>query len=333
MRAWRFATLSRMADEPAVEPLRGAKTRVRPLEQEIAELAKRQHGVVGRAQLLKLGLGRRAIGSRIARGWLHPVHRGVYAVGYALLFSKGRWMAAVIACGAEAALSHRSAGRLWGLVPLGPGPVEVTRPSGFRAQRSGIVGHESLLPEDEVTAIDEIPVTSAPRTLFDLAALLDKRQLERAMNEAEVQRLTDVLSLLDLLKRYPRRRGATTLRALLEAKTPESITRSELEERFVAFLDCHRLPRPRLNADLAVRGRAFRIDCLWEEQRVIVELDGRAVHGTAKAFESDRQRDRILLVEGWHSMRVTWLQLRDEALAIAADLRELLREEGRPLTL
>jgi very-short-patch-repair endonuclease len=176
-------------------------------------------------------------------------------------------------------------------------------------------------------------VTSVARTQLDLAGLLSKRGLERAMHEAEVKRLTDRLSLPDLLERYPRRRGVANLRALLGAKTPAGITQTELEERFVEFLDAYGLPRPRLNATLPVRGRLLRPDCMWPEQRLLVELDGRKVHGTDRAFESDRQRDRVLLVEGWRSTHVTWRQLRDEPAAIAADLCELLRVGSGPPTL
>jgi very-short-patch-repair endonuclease len=146
------------------------------------------------------------------------------------------------------------------------------------------------------------------------------------MHEAEVRQLTDPLSLPDLLARYPRRRGVANLRALLEAKTPAGITQTDLEELFVEFLDMKGLPRPRLNAALPIRGRLLKPDCMWPEQRLLVELDGREAHRTDRAFESDRQRDRILLAEGWQSARVTWRQLRDEPAAIAADLRELLAE-------
>jgi very-short-patch-repair endonuclease len=181
------------------------------------------------------------------------------------------------------------------------------------------------LPEDEVTVVDGIPVTSPFRTILDLAGRLPTmRQLERAMNAAEARQLRDRVSLPMLLERYPRRRGSPRVRALLGSKQPGGITRNDFEELFVAFLDEHRLPRPRFNATLALRGRFFEPDCMWRAQRLVVELDGRAVHGTDDAFESDRQRDRILLAEGWRWARVTWRQLRDEPAAIADDLRAAL---------
>lgn len=187
------------------------------------------------------------------------------------------------------------------------------------------MAHESMLEADEVEEADGIPVTSVSRTLFDLAAVVDRQRLERGMNEAEVRRLTSRLSLPDLLDRYPGRRGNAVLRDILRAENALSgVTRQELEARFSALLDARRLPRPRHNADIAMRGRFFEFDCLWREQRVIVELDGRAAHGTWRAFETDRARDRIFLAEGWSVMRVTWRQLRDEPSAVASDLRRLL---------
>jgi len=295
----------------------------------IGELARRQHGVVGRAQLLAFA-GRGAIDGRIARGALHPVHRGVYAVGHSRLSLEGRWMAAVLASGGRATLSHRSAGQLWGLLERSTRVPEVVTPGRWRIVQ-GIAGRRAILREDEIAAVDGIPVTSVSRTLFDLAAVLSKRQMERALNEAEVLRLTDSLSLPDLIARYPRRRGAANLRSLLAASSLSGITRSDLEERFVAFLDAHDLPRPRLNTHLALRGRFCEVDCLWQSRRLVVELDGRAFHDTGRAFEADRERDRILLAEGWRVTRVTWRQLDLEPGAVAADLRDLLRfEAGRP---
>jgi very-short-patch-repair endonuclease len=156
--------------------------------------------------------------------------------------------------------------------------------------------------------------------------VLTRPQLERALNEAEVLRLTDKLSVLDLLERYPRRAGSAVLRALFRDRTAvRGITRQELERRFQALLDRTDLPQPRRNAHLSVQGRFFEVDCLWAEQRLIVELDGRESHGTDLAFEKDRERDRLLLVEGWRVTRITWRQLRDDAPAVIADLHSLLR--------
>ncbi len=232
-------------------------------------------------------------------------------------------MAATLAGGRGTVLSHRSAGQAWGIVPRYAIEIELTRPRPFR-RRAGIRAHQATLLPDEGREVDGIPVTSPPRTIFDLATVVKPRQLEQAFNELEVRGLTDELSVPDLLERYPRRGGAAALRALLASEEPGGITRRELEEGFVGLLDAHGLPRSQLNAVLSLRGRFFEVDCLWRRQRVIVELDGRAAHGTRRAFEADRERDRILQAEGWRVARVTWRQMRDDASAVAADLRRLL---------
>jgi very-short-patch-repair endonuclease len=178
--------------------------------------------------------------------------------------------------------------------------------------------------------VDGIPVTSPFRTLFDLAAVLKKRELERALHEAEVREMRDRLSLSMLLERYPGRRGTRNLRALLGSNEPGGITRNDFEEAFLALVDSSGLPRPRMNAALAMRERFFEIDALWERQRVVVELDSRTVHGTRKRFESDRRRDRILLAEGWKTMRFTWQQLQNEPHEIVGDLQLALGRQSEP---
>jgi hypothetical protein len=211
-------------------------------------------------------------------------------------------MAAVLASGTEAVLSHRSAGCFWRLLPPATGKTDVTGP-GVQVRRGGIVGHRSQLQVDEWLVRDGIPVTSPFRTIFDLAAVVEMRELERAFHEAEAREMTDRVSLPLLLGRYPGRRGSKNLRALLESGQPVGITRNDFEEAFVALVDRYAIRRPRMNAPLAIRGRFFEIDALWESERVAVELDSRGIHGTRKKFESDRLRDRILVAEGWKSCR------------------------------
>jgi very-short-patch-repair endonuclease len=314
-------TLGLVKNEAAIEHLTGVESSARVKDRAMASLAHRQHGVVARRQLLALGMGRGAVRERIRRGQLNEVFRGVYVFGVRRINRRGRWMAAVLAAGEGAVLSHRSAARFWHLMPVAAEWPEVTCPSGRVVRREKIVSHETALRDDEWLVEDGIPVTSPIRTIFDLAAVVDQRMLERALHEAEVQGVTDRVSLPMLLERYPGRRGARTLRALLASREPVAITRNEFEEAFLALIDAHGLPRPRMNADLALRGRFFEIDALWERQRLAVELDGRGVHGTRKRFESDRQRDRILVAGGRKTMRVTWRQLRDEPDEIAAGLK------------
>lgn len=279
------------------------------LDGRMAQLARGRHGVVTRQQLLAMGFGSNAVAGRSRRGVLRPIYPGVYAFGGAALTANGRRMAAVLACGHRAVISHRSAARLWGIFPYEPSTIDVSRPTRGRTKHRGIALHEARLLADEVDEVDGIPTTSIFRTVFDLAAISSKREVERAFHETEVRRLTDRVSLPQLLARHPGRRGATTIREILASKEPAGITENEFEELFVAFLDANGLPRPRFNATLFVRGRYLRPDCMWPEQRLIAELDGRAVHGTDSAFENDRRRDRGLVAEDWRSMRITWLQL------------------------
>jgi very-short-patch-repair endonuclease len=266
-------------------------------------------------------MSERAIDGRIGREQLHQVFRGVFVFGSRRISRKGRWLAAVLAAGDGAVLSHRSAARLWRLLPPAAEAIDVICPPDRIVRRKGIVGHSFRLREDEWLVHDGIPVTSPFRTAFDLAAVAPMRELERAFHEAEVREVTDRVSLPMLLERYPGRRGARNLQALLESRQAPMITRNDFEEAFLTLVDSHAVRRPRMNADRALRGRFFEIDALWEREEVAVELDSRGVHGTHKKFESDRLRDRVLIAEGWKTMRITWRQLRDEPEEIAKDLR------------
>jgi very-short-patch-repair endonuclease len=318
--------MAAMAVETNVMHVRHVERSVRSLDRRVGDLAEAQHGVVSRAQLVEMGMGRGAIGDRIARGLLRRVARGVYAVGHLGLTHRSRWMAAVLSAGPDAVLSHRSAAALWGLRSPSSIAIEVTRPKEFRS-RPRVRAHCSAIRLDEVARVDGISVTSIPRTLLDLAAILNKLQLEAAFNEVEVRKLTDKLSVGDLLERYPGRRGSTTLRGIMaDEKRARGVTKKELEKRFAAVLAGTNLPRPHRNADLAVAGRFFEVDCLWREQRLVVELDGGFVHGTWRSAERDRERDRLLQVDGWRVVRITWRQLRDDAPGVIADLRRLLRQ-------
>jgi very-short-patch-repair endonuclease len=313
-----------MRNEVAIDHLRGGKTSAREKDRAVCELAGEQHGIVTRRQLLDLGLTGRAIDGRLGRAQLHEVFRGVYVLGARRITRKGRWIAAVLAAGEGALLSHRSAAQLWRLLPPRAERIEVICPPGRIVRRKGIVSHELAVREDEWVVEDGIRVTSPFRTIFDLAAWVPMRELERAFHEAEAREVTDRVSLPMLLERYPRRRGSGNLRALLGSKAPVMITRNDFEEAFLALVDGYGLLRPRMNADVAVRGRFFEIDALWETQRVAVELDSRSIHRTAKRFESDRQRDRILVAEGFRTMHITWRQLQEEPDQIASDLKSAL---------
>jgi len=216
-------------------------------------------------------------------------------------------MAAVLAGGAGAVLSHRPAGALWQICSQ-RGVCEVTVPGHVRS-RAGLRVHQAQLPPDEITTHDGIPVTTPERTQFDLAAVLPPYQLQRALSEAEVQRLPGAHSLLD---RYPSKRGRAHL------KRPPAHTKSDLEARFLAFLNDRRFPTPLTNA--LVEGHE--VDAVWPGRKLIVELDSWTFHGTRHAFERDRRRDRHLTALGWTVIRITWRDL-DEPDRLERELRAL----------
>ena len=281
---------------------------------------------MGGDQLRGLGLTRDAIEGRLKTGRLHRLHRGVYAVGHRNVSGRGRMVAAVLACGDGAVLSHRAAAALWGLRKPYGGAVEVTTPKPRRGNRA-IRTYTSMLPFDEVSERDGIPVTTVARTLLDLGRVLKPDQVTRALGEADVLRLTDVAALAGLLERYPRRRGTATLRQLVqERQEGESITHSEMERRFVAFVAKHRLQPPVMNGWV----EGYEVDAHWPATRLVVELDSRSFHLTPRAFESDRERDRVLLLAGWRVVRVTWHQLTRKPARLARDLARLGANATKP---
>lgn len=299
--------------------------RTRLIDAVIAELAERQHGVVGRRQLVDLGVGRRRVEHRISVGRLHPVAHGVYAVGHRALSPEGQWMAAVLSSGSDAVLSHHTAAALWGIRDPGSGRVHIT--TSHRSTSSKLIcRHLALLPADEMTVHEGIPITIVPRTILDLAAGSSVDRVENAIRQAEYRRLYDRLSLVDMIDRYPGRRGIRRVReALSRIETlPAGRTRSRLEERFLPFLRRHDLPRPRLNDWIIVEEERFQVDCHWSGTGQAVELDSWEAHGTRSAFREDRARDRILRTAGYDVTRISWAQLDDEPEAVAADLRKLL---------
>jgi hypothetical protein len=287
----------------------------------VADLARRQHGIVGRKQLGALGMEPGAVKRRINAGRLHVIHRGVYAVGHTAITPRGRWMAAVLASGPGAVLSHRSATALWGIWGSGAGEVHVTVPRKSRSQRS-IRRHFGALPFDEVTIHDGIPTTSAARAVLDLAADKGEAAAESALRELEYLGIYGPVSLPALLERHPRHRGTAMVRRCLERLEvdPGGRVRSPLEELFLPFLDAHQIPRPRLNHWLTLDDDRFQVDCYWPDARLIGELDDFKSHGTRRGFHRDRRRDRRLLAARYRIIRITEAQLRSEPAALAIDL-------------
>jgi very-short-patch-repair endonuclease len=235
-------------------------------------------------------------------------------------------MAAVLASGPRAVLSHQTAAALWGLRGYSGGAVHVTLARKSTSLKR-IRRHHSPLPADEVAVEEGIPVTSIHRTIYDLAATASADEVVAMIKEAEYLNLWDRLSLWDLLERYPAKRGSRTLRSSLKRITeePTGRKRSRLEERFAPFLRRHRLPLPRFNDWILLEGKRYRVDCHWPKRRLIVELDGWQGHGSRSAFQDDRARDRALKVAAYSVIHLTWAQLDSEATQVAADLRALLK--------
>ncbi len=280
--------------------------------------------MVDRRQLRALGLGKGAIDHRVNRRRLVPYHWGVYAVGHRAVSKEGRWWAAVLAGGPGAVLSHRSAAELWGLKRGQSAPLHITTER-RRRPRTALLPHCSPLPFDEIATHHGIPTTTVPRTILDQAATATPRQIERMINEADVQRLWDRLSLDDLLERYPNRAGSAVVReALGRRREGATVTKSELEEMLIELLDELGLPRPRVNESLSVDGTMYLPDCLWPAQRLVIELDSRQFHDAPEPFESDRERDRRLLLAGWHTIRVTHRMLTKGRRRLSEDLSRLL---------
>jgi very-short-patch-repair endonuclease len=234
-------------------------------------------------------------------------------------------MAAVLASGPEAVLSHWSAAALWRIRPNSRERIDVTVP--HRSRSSGrIRRHVSQVPEDERTIEEGIPVTSVARTILDLSATEPTEVVENLLREQEHRRLWGCLSLPDLVRRYPGKRGIRTAQAALARldEEPEGRKRSRLEERFAPFLRRHRLPLPLFNAWIVLDGKRYQVDCHWPGTNQVVELDGWEAHKTRTAFREDRARDRRLRVAGYAVTRLTWNQLEDEPMEVATDLRSLL---------
>ncbi len=297
----------------------------RPVDGRIAAFADRQHGVADYRQLGRLGLGPGAIQHRAQTGRLHRLHIGVYAVGRRKVPRKGHWLAAVLACGPDALLSHRTAAALWGLLRDSGAAIDVTVPGRSRRGSTGILVHNvRRLHDDDRARRDHIPVTSVARTLLDLAEGEPPRRLARAIDEAERLRPFDLRAIDELCARSKGRRGVRPLReALLRYRPSAPVTRSELERLFVEVCDGARLPRPAMNLFIA----GHEVDAAWLEQGLVVEVDGFEFHRTRAAFEADRRRDAALQRQGLRVLRVTDRRLKDDPGGVADDVRALLRAE------
>jgi very-short-patch-repair endonuclease len=293
-------------------------------EQAIVDLVARQQGVVTHAQLAEIGVGRRTLDRWLASGRLRTVHRDVYGFGPQPLAKRGNWLAAVLAMGPGAFLSHESAAALWGLAGDRP-KIHVNAPRGRQVRpgrRSGIKVHRCKFAAAEVTVRDGVPVSTVARTLFDLAERSTSNELKSAWDEADRLkrlRVPEVARIYELGRGRRRARARLKPFLLAEAHQVED-TASPLEERFAAFVVTYRLPPPQTN--VLVGGDE--VDVLWPEARLVVELDSWEFHAHRAAFEKDRDRDTDHLLAGYRTIRVTHRRLSDEPERLAAQIRALL---------
>ncbi len=293
----------------------------------LAALAARQHGVVSIRQLRSLfGYSQDSVERLVAAGHLHRLYHGVYAVGHTNLSLRGRCLAAVLACGPRALLSHYSAAWLWGLSSSKPIPIHVTSPSPRRRRPPIRLHRASKLSEDDFALEDVIPVTSVPRTLLDQAALVDERRLRKLLKRSEELRAFDLAAVHDVLGRNRGHRGHKPLKRALARYEPPPFTRSDFELRFHEAVLAADLPTPRVNYVVA----GMELDVYWPEHRFGVELDLFETHGTRDSFEEDRLRREDLLLEGVSVVNVTGPRFDREPDAVLARLRTLLGERGAP---
>jgi very-short-patch-repair endonuclease len=272
------------------------------IEQAIAAIAGRQRGVITTGQLRQAGLSRDAVAKRAKAGRLHRVHRGVYAVGHSALSVQERWMAAVLACGDGAVLSHRSAAEHWGLLTLKGGFVHISVPTlSGREKRFGIRIHRraSLHPGD-TTERHGISITTPARTVADLRGTVPAAELRRAIRQAEVR---GYRTGLDIAAR----------------------TRSELEDLFLRLCQRHRLPEPEVNVHVA----GHEVDFLWRRQRVVAETDGYRFHRGSTAFEDDHERDLDLRASGFAVLRFTYRQVTADPERVATSISKELEAASR----
>jgi very-short-patch-repair endonuclease len=286
-------------------------------------LARTQHGVVARRQLLELGMGRRAIQHRIQGGRLHPVRRGVYAVGRPELTRKGRWMSFLLACPSGAALSHESAAALLGIEDR-ERAIVISIPPGTRCRLQGAHLHCRKFGPRDLGEVDHIPVTSPARTLIDLATVASDRQLEAAVNAADQLDLIDPDALSAEIEKRTGQPGVPDLRRLLDARTFR-LTDSELERRFLRLVQSAQLPLPQTG----VRLGAHTVDFFWPQLGLVIETDGLRYHRTASQQARDRRRDQALVSRGLTVLRFTHAQVAHEPADVVAALSEVGRRLSR----
>jgi predicted transcriptional regulator of viral defense system len=288
----------------------------------VARLAARQWGVVSLDDLRACGLTERAVSRRVGAGRLHPLYRGVYAVGHTNLRLEGHLLAAAKACGPDAVVSHYSAAALYGLVKWDDRYPEVTTP---RARKHrGIRSHRATLARADLWAHHGIPTTTPARTLVDLSSVLPFKPLRRAAREAQAQKLTTIRDLTRALDRAGPKRGTANLARIIA--TGPAPTRSELEDAVLDLIIKGCLQPPQVNQPIRVQGRTLIPDFRWPAQRLVLEADGARWHDHRLAGEDDRERQALLEAAGERVVRVTW----DQAIRRRSQTLARLKQAGAP---
>jgi very-short-patch-repair endonuclease len=293
---------------------------------EVWRVAARQHGVLARRQLLALGFDDRAIEHRLNIGRLHRVARGVYAVGRPELTRRGRWMAATLACGPEAVLSHGSAAELWG-IGSEEGPIEVSLRGTSLLRRPGIKAYRRPKLEDrDVTEFSNIPVTGVVRTMIDRASRLDGKAIDRMVNEADARGLIRLDALRAELESRPGLWGIAKLRDAIDRRTFR-LTDSELERRFLALVESAGLPLPETGRRL----NGFKVDFFWPNLGLVVETDGLTYHRTPAQQARDLVRDQAHTAAGLSRLRFAHEQVQFEPGHVLDTLVTTARRLGADL--
>ena len=282
--------------------------------------------MVSRAQLLAAGLSPQVIKRLIRAGFLHVLHRGVYAVGHTALPEFGREQAALLASGKGAVISGRSALYLWGILDSAPGDVEVTVAGRHCRRRRGIRLHlVDALPRREVRQRHGLRVVFPARALVEYAADAGPEELGDAVGEARIKKFVRERELEAAAADAGRRVGGPQMRAFLRAEGGPAMTRSRAERRFRKLLKEARLPQPKVN----VRVAGCEPDFLWEEEKVVLEVDGWKFHSDRRSFEWDRKKAMILTDAGFQVIRITWRHFTEESLALIAHAARILDRRGR----
>lgn len=291
--------------------------RGRWVDQELADLADKQSGLASLRQIEDRGLGVRGASHRAASGRLHRVHRGVYAVGHRSFGRVEVLRAAVLACGEGAVVSHGTAAAMWGLWDQWPVLVDVIVPCEAGRKIDGIRAHRCRYPSaEEATTRGGVWCTTPARTLVDNAGTFGRPRLRRFVEEALVRKLLDFRALDLAMHRAKGRRGIRALGAIADQwRMPDGEApdvRSIFEVRMLPPLVAVGFEWPECNKTLRIGGETFMADFYWPKQRLLVETDGEATHGTPVAFSGDRRRDQVLMAEGYRATRVTWWHMKHE---------------------